>query len=267
MSETVDTVPSTGNLSETKPIDQPNQTNLRIGGVLSESLMIFFRNFFPFMLLAFVITSPALLFNVLVAPNLDANQSLVYSVVVSLVDWMLSYVLVGAIAYGTFMELTAKRAPFGKVLTKGVSKIVPVIGVAIVSQILVALGLAVLVIPGILMALMLFVAVPVSIIEKTTLRESLIRSSVLTKGNRWRVLAIYLITILLIIALTVFPTILIGLVAIDFGTASVLVWQIIGYLVGALGGAFFSVTVAVTYHDLRVANEGFDANQLAAVFD
>ena len=32
-------------------------------------------------------------------------------------------------------------------------------------------------------------------------------------------------------------------------------------------GAFYAIAVVVTYHDLRVAKEGIDIEQIAAVFD
>jgi hypothetical protein len=32
-------------------------------------------------------------------------------------------------------------------------------------------------------------------------------------------------------------------------------------------GAFYAISVVVTYHDLRVAKEGIDIEQIAAVFD
>jgi hypothetical protein len=32
-------------------------------------------------------------------------------------------------------------------------------------------------------------------------------------------------------------------------------------------GAFYAIFVVVTYHDLRVAKEGVDVHQIAAVFD
>ena len=35
----------------------------------------------------------------------------------------------------------------------------------------------------------------------------------------------------------------------------------------ALWGAFYAILAVVTYHDLRVAKEGLDTDQIAAVFD
>ena len=36
---------------------------------------------------------------------------------------------------------------------------------------------------------------------------------------------------------------------------------------GALWTAYYSIAVVMTYHDLRVAKEGIDIEQIASVFD
>jgi len=36
---------------------------------------------------------------------------------------------------------------------------------------------------------------------------------------------------------------------------------------GAVAGAFNAIMVVVAYHDLRVAKEGIDTDQIASVFD
>jgi hypothetical protein len=42
----------------------------------------------------------------------------------------------------------------------------------------------------------------------------------------------------------------------------------IGHLIwSGIWGAFFAIFVVVTYHDLRVAKEGVDTDQIAAVFE
>jgi hypothetical protein len=42
----------------------------------------------------------------------------------------------------------------------------------------------------------------------------------------------------------------------------------VGYVIwNALWGAFYATFAVVTYHDLRVAKEGVDTAQIAAVFE
>jgi hypothetical protein len=40
-----------------------------------------------------------------------------------------------------------------------------------------------------------------------------------------------------------------------------------GLLWNGIWGAFYAIAAVVTYHDLRVAKEGTDIEQIAAVFD
>jgi len=260
--------PHCGEIFEWNP--QPEQDvsiSIGVGSVISRSLKILFRNIFPFMVLALLVTSPSFLFEVFVLPNLDANQAVGFGAIAGLLGWMLSFVLTGALTYGTFMEMKGEKARFGDVVTKGISMIIPVLGVAIISQILVMIGMVMLIIPGIIASLMLFVAVPVSVIEKTTVQQSLVRSVDLTKGNRWQILGIYLLTALLSFVIILVPAIIIVFAIGTLGGETIQASQIGNYLGGAFGGAYFAVVIAVTYHDLRVAKEGLDTDQLAAVFD
>jgi large-conductance mechanosensitive channel len=43
--------------------------------------------------------------------------------------------------------------------------------------------------------------------------------------------------------------------------------QIVNLLWSAIWTAFLAIVLAVTYHDLRVAKEGVDTEQIAAVFE
>ncbi len=43
---------------------------------------------------------------------------------------------------------------------------------------------------------------------------------------------------------------------------------LVGSLIwNGIWGAFYAIAVVVTYHDLRVAKEGIDIEQIASVFD
>ncbi len=87
------------------------------------------------------------------------------------------------------------------------------------------------------------------------------RSSQLTKGHRWKVFG--LILALLIISAMVTP-----MVEVIFAAMGGTVLALIGGLVwNGVWGAFYAIAAVVTYHDLRVAKEGVDIEQIAAVFD
>jgi hypothetical protein len=87
------------------------------------------------------------------------------------------------------------------------------------------------------------------------------RSSQLTKGHRWKVFG-------LMILLIVISAVGSGVIASSFTAIGGTAFAIVGdVLWNGIWGAFYAIAVVVTYHDLRVAKEGIDIDQIASVFD
>ena len=71
--------------------------------------------------------------------------------------------------------------------------------------------------------------------------------------------------ILLLFIASLIVSIVIELVLRPFGNT---ILSFLGSLAwSAIWGAFYAIVVAVSYHDLRVAKEGMDIEQIVAVFD
>jgi hypothetical protein len=87
------------------------------------------------------------------------------------------------------------------------------------------------------------------------------RSRQLTKGHRWKILGLQLV---ILIPAFVVGAIVGGLTAVILGSTF---GPIINLLWNAIWTAFFAIVLAVAYHDLRVAKEGIDTEQIAAVFE
>jgi hypothetical protein len=108
---------------------------------------------------------------------------------------------------------------------------------------------------------MWFVAVAACVVERRGPFGALGRSQELTKGHRWRIFGMMLL--LLIISYVI--SVLVGLMLSPAGSMIV---TFLGNLAwSAILGAYFATAVAVSYHDLRVAKEGVDIEQIASVFD
>jgi len=142
----------------------------------------------------------------------------------------------------------------------GLSRFLPVLGVAISVGLLSGLSAILLVFPAFIVMTMLFVAMPACIVEQLGPINSLKRSAQLTKGHRWKIFGLWLLVLVIAGVVNLIPK-----AAGIFGGPAVgllleLVWN-------ALTGAFNAVMVVVTYHDLRVAKEGVDTDQIASVFD
>ena len=107
---------------------------------------------------------------------------------------------------------------------------------------------------------MLFVAMPVCIVERLGPVKSLGRSSMLTKGHRWKVFGLWLVIMLV----TAVGAGMLG--GIGYATGPI-VGGLLKLIWGALAGAFNAIMVVVAYHDLRVVKEGVDTDHIASVFD
>jgi hypothetical protein len=108
---------------------------------------------------------------------------------------------------------------------------------------------------------MWFVSVAACVVDRRWPFSALGRSAQLTKGYRWRIFGL----ILLMFIVSIIASVVIELLLTPFG--NIIVSFLASLAWSAIWGAFYAIVVAVSYHDLRVAKEGMDIEQIAAVFD
>jgi hypothetical protein len=175
------------------------QSEFRVGGVLSRTWWVLSRNFLTFCLVTAVASLPDLLFT-----NLGHSRGLI--VAGAFVSDLMRRVSQAMLVYGAFQELRGKPVSLLQSLKVGWQRILPVIGLAICAFVLTALGLIVLIVPGLIVATMLFVATPVCVIERLELDpfSSMERSAQLTKGHRWKIFGL--------LVLAAVPTAIVGAV-------------------------------------------------------
>src|SRR5450631_3608948 len=85
----------------------------------------------------------------------------------------------------------------GDAFSRVKGRILLVVGLTIVMGMAVGLGFIFLIVPGVILALMWSLAVPVAVLEDKGVGDSLSRSSQLTKGNRGRIFVIWLLFVVL----------------------------------------------------------------------
>ena len=128
-------------------------------------------------------------------------------------------------------------------------------------QRLAGLAAIALLFPGFMVLTMLFVAAPVCVVERLGPFKSMGRSARLTKGHRWKIFGLWFATLLVEgIVQSVLTKLAVAGGASLLGTPVLVIWS-------AVYGAFSAVLAVVTYHDLRVAKEGVNTDQIASVFD
>ncbi|MCZ6859133.1 MAG: hypothetical protein O7I42_02430 [Alphaproteobacteria bacterium] len=260
----------------------------RVGSVLGRGFRILFRNFITFGLVALIVLMPYVLvlstISELFTANFSSTSVVILASVILLLPILLAYLATAAIAHGAFEALRGQRPSIARCLLRGFSLSVPVFGVAIVTVLALVLSMVpsalaaiylkggfavlmflVLLFPLFLVITVLWVAVPVVVIERRGILHGLSRSIALTKGNRWRAFGI-----IMILWLINWVTNLVGgLLLLPFtfaGGGSVAGLIMTGVLV-SIYLALNAVMSTVGYHDLRVAKEGFAIDDIAAVFD
>jgi len=240
----------------------------QIAAVFGRGFSILFGNIVSFGLLALIVYAPYIVLSIVEARTEQtveqAPELTLLVVVVALVAYLLLYFLLNAaVVFGTVQDLRGARVSLGACLRRGLATIFPVLGAGLLAGIVTVLGFVAFVIPGFIVMVMVWVAIPVAVIERRGPIECLSRSIDLTKGNRWRVFGIVL---LIVIVNSIASGVVEGFAAAASGQKAMVVIAI-STLVDIFFALLFAVLSAVEYHDLRAANEGTDSEQLAAVFD
>jgi len=133
------------------------------------------------------------------------------------------------------------------------------VGTAILMMILVAIGLLLLVIPGLYLMLAFMLTYQVIVMERVAGLAALKRSRELAKQNLLRILAIYVVTVVIMAVLG-------GVVALVLAPLPVLA-AVGNALVQAAISAYMSAAFVVLYFDIRCRKEAFDLEHLASVVE
>ncbi len=240
------------------------------GNVFSDSFSVLGRNFGKFFLLAVLFTIPAQLYSQFVAqPAMMGGGLNIHFFLSILIGLLMNGILTVALVYGTIRDLQGQPADFAALLARGLQLIGPTILVILVASLAVVVGLVLLVVPGIIVAVILWVTLPAAVIEQPGVIASLNRSATLTKGHRWEIFGILVVLVVAQIVLVLIIGLVIGGIFLSSGGGSGGVWIlfIVSTLLQAVITAVGSVLPAVGYYRLRIEKEGGDIRQIAAVFD
>jgi uncharacterized membrane protein len=230
----------------------------RIGRVFSRTLTLLSRNF-P---IYFVVAAIAALPSVVVETTVSAQKAAFSAPFLALLAMLVLTPLSQAITLHTaFQDMSGRRISLSESVRAALGRWLPLIGLSICVGFGVMLGLILLIVPGIILMIMWYVAYPACIVERLGVFASMARTSELTKGHRWSIFGMW---VLVAIASGVMGAVVKGVLGLSGSTGLVicgtLAWT-------ALATAFGAVLTVATYHDLRVAKEGVDTRHIVAVFD
>lgn len=180
-----------------------------------------------------------------------------------LVTMLLFFVEVGAITHGVIQHLAGKAVSLSGMLNAGLRRVVPLLLVAIGSYLLVVLGMVLLIVPGVFLSCALAVALPAVVAEGLGAGAAIGRSFRLTKSNRLRIFAIFLVLMLATFAVNSVGNFVLPRLT----PFAPMVGTVLGLTINLLFGTLIWIAPSVVYQDLRRAKEGTSAAELAQVFE
>ena len=173
-------------------------------------------------------------------------------------NFTLNCLVTGAVTYGVVQDLRGQRVTLAECTQVGAAQLVPLLMVGALTGLVTMVGFMMLVIPGILVMCMLWVVVPVAVIEHKGVMESFSRSAELTRGSRGSIL-------MTVIALGILMAVgrgVLGLFTSFLGPFGALLQSF--YSAGVT--SVFAAITAAGYYRLRAMRDGVTAQDLAAAF-
>ncbi|MGE3172024.1 MAG: hypothetical protein AB7O97_05310 [Planctomycetota bacterium] len=244
----------------------PSSFRLSVGELVSTSLGVYFRNFVPFVLLGLVVQSPGIALQHLAAAPAGQEPTLEQAMTglgLTVLQSVLTFLLTGAISFGVVMQLRGERAPIGQSIVRGLQSFFRVLGTGMLCGLRIVLFTLLLVVPGILEAIRLYVAIPAAAMEGKAGNDAARRSIALVDGSRWQLFGAWL---LIVVLSAVFGGVA-GMILAGVTDHPADLWMWFEIVVTVPLNTFSSTMMAVAYFLLRKGKENVDAREIARVFD
>ena len=233
-----------------------------VGELLSEVFATYFGNFVPFALVTGLALLPMLVVSARMARVRNLQQLPLLLLGVLLAGMIGQQVATGAVTFGVLQEMRRREASIVDCLRQALTVLLPIIGVAFLAGIATAVGLMACIIPGLILAVMFAVAVPVAVEERPGIVAALRRSAELTTGFRWQVFGVLVILGVLQLGLSFVVSAMTAAIpaARSFATLVSAALQVVTTGLGA-------TATAVMYYRLRSVKESVDVREIVSVFD
>jgi len=241
---------------------------LYLGEILSQTFNLYFSRFYlfyiPFLVVGFFTEALGKIvsqtFPMPATPDPTAPTDVLLSYLVSffeflvvtlllvgLVSWIVDVIVGGMTVKVASDTLERRSIDLSEALNFTAGRLPSLLGAAIVTGILIVVGLILLVVPGIILAIMFSLIVPAIVIERVGALESLSRSRRLV-GGRW----LKTFGLLLLVYLIIFVAGLIfGAISSVFGDADWIVSNVLGSLVSPI----LPIAVTLYYYSMAARQQ------------
>jgi hypothetical protein len=254
---------------------QPTQPQ-GIGGVLDTTFQLYKASVgavWPLCLLLSVAGSPPSIYVAMTSsPGAIADPTAMLAAMTDPVYWLV-YLVSLAVIMGVVGALYLKQAAIGTdgdvslgtALQAGLGRIVPLLLMAVLYFIAMAIGFVLLLIPGLILMVSLVLGASLVMFEDKGPVDALTGSHKLIWGNWWRTLVILSIGGILVFVVYLAVALVFGLVTpfIGLGVDDIMTYTmvstlLIGVVVNVLVTPFFSAMLIALYWDLKLRKEGGD---------
>lgn len=227
-----------------------------VGGVLGEAWQLYTKFFTRFFAIAAIVYLIVNLVNAIlgVAVGSGAGIALLLALVSVVVSLVGTFWLQGALVYAVD---DVRDGRVDSSISQLFERVRPYVGTLILAGLLagigIALGLVLLIVPGLILLTWWCLIVPVIVLEGKPMGEAFGRSRELVRGHGWTVFGIVFVTAIL-------TGIASGIIEALFSfLGSFLRYWIGGAIASAIVGPFFAVALTLTYFKLRELREGVSA--------
>lgn len=177
------------------------------------------------------------------------------------------FIFYAMMVHATVVDLGGTRPQFGPVFGFALGRVLPLIGLAVITYFAVVFASFLFLIPGLMLLVRWSVSVPALVEERRGVFDSLKRSNALSRGSRWRIFALGLI----ILVISAVPGVL-SLTAVGLSANAVQSMTsfspllIFAGLLSAIASLFVVAILAALYVELRSIHDGVAPDRLAEMF-
>lgn len=256
-------------------IDTHSRDGLSVSRVFDRAVTTIRHNAAVMLLLALIFgAAPAMLTGYASSQLLDAQQN-----DVSLLTWSIfAFTLVLTTAVGTLpqafltrsviAESLGRRATFDESLRAGAIVLIPVLALGFVYAVGVAIGLALLVVPGVMLMAAWAIPAVVLVEERVSILQAFRRSQMLTRGARWKIVGLLLV----FYAVLILKEVGVETISSEWDSTTLTesynnpVYLLLTAISEALLAAFWCSVLAALYVELRNWKEGPTTSSLEEIF-
>jgi hypothetical protein len=231
---------------------RPYGLSVTVGGVLGQAWQLYTKFFTRFFVVAAIVYGIVNLINAILGSVIGSGTGVAFfvaiiSMVVSLVG---TFWLQGTLVYAVD---DVRDGRIDSSIGELFERVRPYLGTLIVAGLLagigIAIGLVLIIVPGLVLLTWWCLIVPVIVLEGKTVGEAFSRSRELVRGHGWTVFGIVVIS-------AIASAIASGIIQAVFSfLGPFLRYWIGGTIASAIVGPFIAVALTLTYFELRQSNE------------